>query len=89
MKIQSLAAVKLSEEVEKGRVVNFDVKAKMGVFDKINLEQKFFPLLNGGNMLHIWLGDASPDPEALYKLTKRITTQSNIGYFAYTKDFYP
>jgi ribonucleoside-triphosphate reductase len=63
-----------------------DVKAKMGVFDKINLEQKFFPLLNGGNMLHIWLGDASPDPEALYKLTKRITTQSNIGYFAYTKD---
>jgi anaerobic ribonucleoside-triphosphate reductase len=63
-----------------------DVKAKMGVFDKIDLEQKFFPLLNGGNMLHIWLGDASPDPEALYKLTKRITTQSNIGYFAYTKD---
>ena len=63
-----------------------DVKAKMGVFDKINLEQKFFPLLNGGNMLHIWLGDASPDPEALYKLTKRITTQSNIGYYAYTKD---
>ncbi|HSQ52876.1 MAG TPA: anaerobic ribonucleoside-triphosphate reductase, partial [Acidobacteriota bacterium] len=63
-----------------------DVKAKMGLFDKINLEQKFFPLLNGGNMLHIWLGDASPDPEALYKLTKRITTQSNIGYFAYTKD---
>jgi anaerobic ribonucleoside-triphosphate reductase len=63
-----------------------DVKAKMGLFDKINLEQKFFPLLNGGNMLHIWLGDASPDPEALYKLTKRITTQSNIGYYAYTKD---
>ena len=63
-----------------------DVKANMGLFDRINLEQKFFPLLNGGNMLHIWLGDASPDPEALYKLTKRITTQSNIGYYAYTKD---
>ena len=63
-----------------------DVKAKMGLFDRMNLEQKFFPLLNGGNMFHIWLGDAAPDPEALYKLTKRITTKSNIGYYAYTKD---
>ncbi|MGD9131543.1 MAG: anaerobic ribonucleoside-triphosphate reductase [Candidatus Bathyarchaeota archaeon] len=63
-----------------------DVKAKMGLFDRINLEQKFFPLLNGGNMFHVWLGDASPDPEALYKLTKRITMKSNIGYYAYTKD---
>jgi len=63
-----------------------DVSANMGLFDRIDLEQKFFPLLNGGNMFHVWLGDASPDPEALYKLTKRITTKSNIGYFAYTKD---
>jgi anaerobic ribonucleoside-triphosphate reductase len=63
-----------------------DVKAKMGLFDRIDLEQKFFPLLNGGNMFHVWLGDASPDPEALYKLTKRITMKSNIGYYAYTKD---
>jgi ribonucleoside-triphosphate reductase len=63
-----------------------DVKANVGLFDRINLEQKFFPLLNGGNMLHVWLGDASPDPEALYKLTKRITMKSNIGYYAYTKD---
>jgi anaerobic ribonucleoside-triphosphate reductase len=63
-----------------------DVKANMGLFDRIDLEQKFFPLLNGGNMFHVWLGDASPDPEALYKLTKRITMKSNIGYYAYTKD---
>ena len=63
-----------------------DVGARIGLFDRMNIEQKFFPLLNGGNMLHIWLGDASPDPEALYKLTKRITMKSNIGYYAYTKD---
>jgi anaerobic ribonucleoside-triphosphate reductase len=65
---------------------HLDVGAKVGLFERMNIEQKFFPLLNGGNMLHIWLGDANPDPEALYKLTKRITTQSNIGYYAYTKD---
>ena len=65
---------------------HLDVGAKVGLFERMDIEQKFFPLLNGGNMLHIWLGDANPDPEALYKLTKRITTQSNIGYYAYTKD---
>ena len=65
---------------------HLDVGANVGLFERINIEQKFFPLLNGGNMLHIWLGDAHPDPEALYKLTKRITTKSNVGYYAYTKD---
>jgi len=63
-----------------------DVKANMGVFDRLDLEQKFFPLLNGGNMFHVWLGDANPDPEALYNMTKRIATKSNVGYYAYTKD---
>jgi ribonucleoside-triphosphate reductase len=62
------------------------VGAKINLIDRINTEQKFFPLLNGGDMLHIWLGNASPDSEALYKLTKRISTQTNVGYYAYTKD---
>lgn len=62
------------------------VGARIDLIDRINIEQKFFPLLNGGNMFHVWLGDASPDPEALYKLTKRISTQTQVGYYAYTKD---
>ncbi len=60
--------------------------ANVGLLDKIDIEQKFFPLLNGGNMLHVWLGEASPDPESLYKLTKRMASQTQIGYYAYTKD---
>jgi len=62
------------------------VGAKVNLPERIDIEQKFFPLLNGGNMFHVWLGDGSPDPEALYKLTKRIATRTNVGYYAYTKD---
>ncbi len=62
------------------------VGAKMGLLERMDIEQKFFPLLNGGNMFHVWLGDASPDPEAIFRLTKRISTQTNVGYYAYTKD---
>lgn len=63
-----------------------NVGSKIGLFDKVDIEQKFFPLLNGGNMLHVWLADGSPDPESLHKLTKRISTQTQVGYYAYTKD---
>ncbi len=62
------------------------VGSKVGLLERMDIEQKFFPLLNGGNMFHVWLGDASPDPESLYKLTKRIATKSHVGYYAYTKD---
>jgi ribonucleoside-triphosphate reductase len=62
------------------------VGANIGLLERMNIEQKFFPLLNGGNMFHIWLGEASPDPEALYKLTKRVANQTQVGYYAFTKD---
>lgn len=62
------------------------VGAKTDLIERIDIEQKFFPLLSGGNMFHVWLGQKSPDPEALYKLTRRIATKTNVGYFAYTKD---
>jgi len=62
------------------------VGVNVGLLNRIEIEQKFFPLLNGGNMFHAWLGEAHPDPEALYKLTKRIATQTHVGYYAYTKD---
>jgi len=36
-------------------------------------------------MFHVWLGEGDPNPESLLKMTKRISTQTQIGYFAYTK----
>ena len=62
------------------------IGAKTDLIKRINIEQKFFPLLSGGDMFHVWLGQNSPDPEALYKLTQRISTKTQIGYYAYTKD---
>jgi len=63
-----------------------NVAANISFGQKIDIEHKFFPILSGGNIFHAWLGEAHPDPEGLYKLTKRIVENSQIGYFAYTKD---
>ncbi len=62
------------------------VGAPISLWDRIKIEHKFFPVLDGGNMFHVWLGEAHPDPEALYKLTEKICRNTQIGYFAYTKD---
>lgn len=62
------------------------VGAHIPLGKKIDIEQKFFPILSGGNIFHAWLGEACSDPEALYKLTQRICRNSQIGYFSYTKD---
>jgi ribonucleoside-triphosphate reductase len=62
------------------------VGANIPLGTKIDIEHKFFPILSGGNIFHVWLGEASSDPEALYKFTQRIARHSQIGYFSYTKD---
>jgi len=62
------------------------VGANIPLGQKIDIEHKFFPILSGGNIFHVWLGESSSDPEALYKLTQRIARNSQIGYFTYTKD---
>lgn len=62
------------------------VGARISLGQKIDIEHKFFPILSGGNIFHIWLGEAAPDPEALYKVTQRIARNTQIGYFSYTKD---
>lgn len=62
------------------------VGANIPFGQKLDIEHKFFPILSGGNIFHAWLGEASSDPEALYKLTQRIARHSQIGYFTYTKD---
>jgi len=63
-----------------------NVTANIPIGKKIDIEHKFFPILSGGNIFHAWLGESSPDLESLYKLTKKIARQSQIGYFSYTKD---
>lgn len=58
----------------------------ISLLDKINIEQVFFPILDGGNIFHIFLGEKSPDIDALSDLTNKIARNTQIGYFAVTKD---
>ncbi len=61
--------------------------AEVPLSEKIGIEQAYHPLTNGGHIFHIWLGEQSPSAEALLDLTKKICQKTDIGFFAYTKDF--
>jgi ribonucleoside-triphosphate reductase len=67
-----------------GFMVSYD--APLDLFQKIRVEEKIFPLLSGGNIFHVWLGEANPDVDALHKLNERIATRTQLGYYSYTKD---
>ena len=53
---------------------------------KIEIEGKFFKHVSGGNIFHLFLGEESPDVDGLYELVMNICTNSNIDYFAVSRD---
>ena len=60
--------------------------ADISVIERINYEQTFFPIVDGGNILHIWLGEGVPDPDGLQEMAMYIAKNTHTGYFAFTRD---
>ncbi len=60
--------------------------ADVSLPQRIKLEETFFPIVDGGNILHIWLGEAAPDPHGLKEFALKLAKETQVGYFAFTKD---
>lgn len=58
----------------------------ISIIDRMNFEQTFFPMVDGGNIFHIFLGEKSPDPKALMEFALNMAKTTDIGYFTFTKD---
>jgi anaerobic ribonucleoside-triphosphate reductase len=53
---------------------------------RMEIEHVFFPIVDGGNIFHIWLGEARPDPRGLMDMAMTLCRNTQIGYFAFTRD---
>mgnify|MGYP001187782600 CR=1 FL=1 len=53
---------------------------------RMEIEHVFFPIVDGGNIFHIWLGEARPDPRGLMDMAMNLCRNTQIGYFAFTRD---
>jgi len=60
--------------------------ANISLAERINIEHVFFPIVDGGNILHVWMGEGSPDPRGLKDFAMNIARNTQVGYFAFTKD---
>jgi ribonucleoside-triphosphate reductase len=60
--------------------------ANISLAERINLEHIFFPIVDGGNIMHIFLGEGYPDPRGVKNLAMQIAMNTQTGYYAFTKD---
>ena len=60
--------------------------ADISLAERINIEHIFFPIVDGGNILHIFMGESAPDPRGLKSLAMHIAKNTQCGYFAFTRD---
>ncbi|HTY52438.1 MAG TPA: anaerobic ribonucleoside-triphosphate reductase, partial [Methanomicrobiales archaeon] len=60
--------------------------AEIPLTRRIEVEHVFFPIIDGGNIFHIWLGEARPDPRGLMDMAMNLCRSTQIGYFAFTRD---
>ncbi|WML68332.1 MAG: ribonucleoside-triphosphate reductase (formate) [Methanoregula sp. SKADARSKE-2] len=60
--------------------------ADVPIAKRMEIEHVFFPIVDGGNIFHIWLGEARPDPKGLMEMAMKLCRNTQIGYFAFTRD---
>jgi len=60
--------------------------AKITLAQRMEIEHVFFPIVDGGNIFHIWLGESRPDPRGLMDMAMKLCRSTQIGYFAFTRD---
>ena len=62
------------------------VNTNENIIEGIKNADKYHKYCNGGNILHIFTGEAWSDPRAWFSLNQKIV-DTNISFWAFTKDF--
>ncbi|TFG27536.1 MAG: anaerobic ribonucleoside-triphosphate reductase [Promethearchaeota archaeon] len=66
---------------------HFRYDADIPLSERIKKQGNYHPIVSGGVITHIFLGEQKPDIQGLWELTKNICLNTNTAYFAYTPDF--
>nr|AAU83393.1 oxygen-sensitive ribonucleoside-triphosphate reductase [uncultured archaeon GZfos27G5] len=60
--------------------------ADISLAERIKIEHIFFPIVDGGDIMHIFLGEGYPDSRGVKSLAMKIARDTQTGYYAFTKD---
>jgi ribonucleoside-triphosphate reductase len=63
-----------------------NVGIEMPAAERIKKEGLFHPIIEAGALTHVWLGESSPDPEALKNFTIKMMKNTMNQQITYTRD---
>jgi len=63
------------------------VDVPLDPLERIELEGRFHPLMEGGCMTHIWLGEANPPPASIANLIKKTFFETQNAQIAFSPEF--
>lgn len=86
-KIHTLGDKSTDQPVYYTNGTHIPVSADISLGKKAEREGAFFPILSGGNIMHIFLGEETPNPEALMSFAFNLAKETSVGYFCFTRDF--
>ncbi|MHC1625510.1 MAG: anaerobic ribonucleoside-triphosphate reductase [Methermicoccaceae archaeon] len=61
-------------------------EADISLHARIKIEHIFFPIVDGGDILHVFIGEPNPSAHALKEFSFNIAKNTQVGYFAFTRD---
>jgi ribonucleoside-triphosphate reductase (formate) len=63
------------------------VNVPMDPLDRIEMEGRFHPLMEGGCMTHIWIGESNPSPASISNLIKKTFDNTQNAQVAFSPEF--
>lgn len=57
------------------------------ISDRLQLQGDFSSLIKGGSIVHVWVGEARPDPKSVVAFIKLVKDKTKVEQFAISPDF--
>ena len=68
-------------------LVSLPARAKIDLDERLKIEEKMQQLAPGGHLTVIQIDEDEPDPDKLLTLSKRLTSESRIGLYTFSRSF--
>lgn len=67
--------------------VHLSYSSNIDVLTRLIKQAKFAPMIQAGQIIHVWLGESNPDPKSIGKLIEIAMFQTNAPQIAFSPDF--
>lgn len=67
--------------------VHIAVDADVDYFERVEKQSRFHPLIEAGAIVHVWLGESQPDPQAILSFVEKTFRNTQCAQIAFSPEF--